>query len=107
MADEHRSFAKAEAIKTRDIMGAFTSSEGWAMLNGILEEKEQHMLGTILDPGQELSDIALREYRMALTTIRTIREIPAAMLEDAKEVINQLAKDEAPEEEEEESFEYG
>lgn len=94
-------------------MEAFTSSEGWAMLDGVLEEKEQQMLGAILDPGQELTDTTLREYRMALTTIRTIREIPAAMLEDAVEVIAQLAEDagETPEDEvtegeEEEEFKY-
>ena len=106
VADERRS----EAIKTKDIMEAFILSRGWAMLDGVLEEKEQHMLGAILDPGQELSDITLREYRMALTTTRTIRKIPVAMLEDAIEVIAQLAEDEGepPEDEvtEEEDFKY-
>lgn len=94
--DERRS----EAIKTRDAMEVFISNEGWKMLDAVLAEKEHHMMGAILDPGQELSDITLREYRMALTTIRTIREIPAIMLEDAVEVIAQLAEDEAVDEEE-------
>lgn len=100
MTDERRS----EAINTRDIMEAFTSSEGWVTFDGVLEEKEQQMLGAILDPGQELTDTTLREYRMALTTIRTIREIPAAMLEDAAEVIAQLAEDADETTEEEEGF---
>lgn len=104
MTDERHS----EAIKTKDVMETFTSSEGWAVFDKVLEEKEQHMLGAILDPSLELSDTTLREYRMALTTIRTIREIPAAMLEDATEVIAQSAENgDKDEEEEEENFEYG
>lgn len=97
---------RSEAIKTRDVMESLTSSEGWKMFDAVLDEKEQHMMGAILDPGQDISDITLREYRMSLTTIRTIRGIPAAMVEDASEVITQLS-DGKDVPEQEEAFEYG
>ena len=93
MVDERHS----EAIKTKDALTALVASEGWGIFDKVLVEKEQHMLGAILDPGQELSDITLREYRMALTTLRTISGIPGAMLEDAAEVIASFADTEEEE----------
>jgi len=95
MADERFT----EAIKIKNALTALVASEGWGLLDAVLKEKEENMLGTILDPGQELSDTTLREYRMALVSLRTIRATPAAMLENAVEVIAEFADENAEEEE--------
>ena len=95
MADERLT----EAIRNREALTALIASEGWGIFDAVLVEKEQQMLGAILDPGQELSDTTLREYRMALVSLRTISGTPAAMLEDAAQVIAEFADENAEEEE--------
>lgn len=76
-----------DACKVRDVIGALLVSEGWDMLDKILEEKESFIMAELLDPGIDISDIALREHRMAVANLRSIRMIPQAMLDDAKEMI--------------------
>ncbi len=93
MADERLT----EALKIRDVMEVLIASEGWVMLDKVLEEKEWHMLGAMRDPGLEISDITLREHRMALINLAVVRAIPAAMLADATETIAQFADTEEEE----------
>ena len=96
----------ADAIETRDAMAGLVVNPGWQMLDAVLAERENHLLGALLDPGTELSDMALREYRMAITTIRSTRMTPQAMLEDAEETITtirSLEENLAPEDKEDEN----
>jgi len=85
---------RSEAIKIKETMGALITSEGWKLFDAVLAEKEQHMLSAILNATVELSDVTLREYRMGLTTIRTIRTMPEAMLDDAEATLNEFRKEE-------------
>lgn len=88
-----------EAVRNKEALTALIASEGWAIFDKVLVEKEQHMLAVYLDPAQELSDITLREYRMALISLRATSGIPGAMLEDAQLVIDEFADVDTEEEE--------
>ncbi len=87
MADERFT----NAARVRNAMTSLIASEGWSAFDAVLEEKIKLMFNEFTDPGKELSDITLREHRMAIATISTIRALPRAMLADAEETIERFA----------------
>ena len=88
-----------EAVKIKNEITALIQSAGWKLFDKILEEKEDYMMQAILNPSIEISDITLREYRMAISTLRSIRLTPKAMLEDADETIKSFSENETRNEE--------
>ena len=73
----------------------------------VLEEKASMLMAAFSDPGLELSDVTLREHRMAIINLNAVFPLAEAMLEDASETIEHFTEveqdnPEEPEQEEDE-----
>ena len=88
-----------EAIRTKDEIGALVGQAGWKRLAEILEEREAALLNALLDPGVDISEITMREHRMAINTLRTLKRLPEALLEDAQSIIDTAKLNETDDEE--------
>ena len=82
--------ALVDAFKNKRVMTDLIRSEGWEMFDNIQKEREANLLTQFLDPDADYTDTKLREFRIGLNLIRTIRMTPAIMIEESKEIIDQL-----------------
>ncbi len=90
MADERFT----EAIRNKELMTAFLSSEGWEMVDAVLSERESILLAEFTDETKDYSDAKLREFRIALKLVRTIRMTPGTILAVAEETLAEYTEDE-------------
>ena len=82
--------ALVDAFKNKRVMTDLIRSEGWEVFDAIQKEREENLLADFLNVNAEYSDTKLREFRIGLNLIRTIRMTPAIMIEESKELIDQL-----------------
>lgn len=96
-----------EAVRVKNAMTVLLASEGWKLIRKVLEEKASILMNAFSDPGLELSDITLREHRMAIINLNAVFPLAEAMLEDASETIEHFTEVEQddPEEPEQEENE--
>ena len=83
MADERFS----EAVRIKEAMTALLNHVGWKIFSEVLHEKEEALMKDFLNPGEDITDIKLRESRMAILNIRMSYTLPESMLEAAKETV--------------------
>ncbi len=88
MADERFT----EAVQSKNALDALVASEGWKILVEVLEEKKQILMRELLNPAVEMTDVNLREHRMAAANLNLIINLPHAIIEDASGTIEQFAK---------------
>lgn len=99
MADERFT----EAMKTKEMMTELLACEGWKVLDEVLSAKECILLADFTDEKKDYSDAQLREFRIGLKLIRTIRMTPGTMLAVAEEILEDYAEEEEQNDGEEES----
>lgn len=87
MADDPR---LTDAFKNKRVMTDLIHSEGWAMWDEIQKEREANLLKDFLDPDKDYPDSKLREFRIGLNLVRTLRMTPAIIIEESTEIIDQL-----------------
>lgn len=83
-----------EAVRNKNALTALVNSEGWEIVDKVWQEREANLLAEFMRDDADYSDAKLREFRIGLKLIRTLRMTPAAMLDDAATVITEYVDEE-------------
>lgn len=88
---DYRTDALKEARQTIDFISTLRRSAGWLQVVDVLSERFNALQNKMLDPGEEISDITLREHRMALIQIRSTINLPDNLITEAEATIESLS----------------
>ncbi len=97
MADERY----IDALRDKEAMTELLASKGWQTVDAVFAEKESILLAEFTADAADYSDAKLREFRIGLKLIRTLRMTPGTMLAVAEEILEDYAEEEQDDGEEE------
>ena len=96
-----------DAVRTKNKMTALLASDGWKTVDEVFAEKESILLAEFTDTTKDYSDAKLREFRIGLNLIRTLRMTPGTMLAVAEEILEDYTDEEEEDDGEEERDTFG